>query len=74
MKNTATEFTETLGLIKEENGVQLPTTTGILFIGNGKALKEMPYSQIKYIRYYEDGSYKPFEYSGNLIEIADACF
>jgi len=74
LKNTATEFTETLGLIKEENGTQLPTTTGILFIGNSKALKEMPYSQIKYIRYYEDGSYKPFEYSGNLIEIADACF
>jgi ATP-dependent DNA helicase RecG len=74
LKNTSNEFTETLGLVKEENGVQLPTTTGVLFIGNQKALKEMPYSQIKYIRYYEDGSYKPFEYSGNLIEIADACF
>ncbi|MFE3867041.1 RNA-binding domain-containing protein [Flavobacterium sp. LS2P90] len=74
LKNTSYEFTETLGLVKEENGVQLPTTTGVLFIGNQKALKEMPYSQIKYIRYYEDGSYKPFEYSGNLIEIADACF
>jgi ATP-dependent DNA helicase RecG len=74
LKNTSNEFTETLGLVKEENGVQLPTTTGVLFIGNEKALKEMPYSQIKYIRYYEDGSYKPFEYSGNLIEIADACF
>ena len=74
LKNTSHEFTETLGLVKEENGVQLPTTTGVLFIGNQKALKEMPYSQIKYIRYYEDGSYKPFEYSGNLIEIADACF
>ena len=74
LKNTSNEFTETLGLVKEEDGVQLPTTTGVLFIGNQKALKEMPYSQIKYIRYYEDGSYKPFEYSGNLIEIADACF
>lgn len=74
LKNTANEFMETLGLVKEENGLQLPTTTGILFIGNIKALKEIPFSQIKYIRYYEDGSYKPFEYSGNLIEIADACF
>jgi predicted HTH transcriptional regulator len=61
-------------LIKEENGKSLPTTTGILFIGNTKALKELPYNQIKYIRYYEDGTYTPFEYSGNLIEMADACY
>ena len=74
LKNNSPEFTETLGLIKEENGKLLPTTTGILFIGNQKALKEVPYNQIKYIRYYEDGTYTPFEYSGNLIEIADACF
>lgn len=74
LKNNSSEFTETLGLIKEENGKLLPTTTGILFIGNSKALKELPYNQIKYIRYYEDGTYTPFEYSGNLIEIADACF
>ena len=74
LKNSSSEFAETLGLIKEENGSFFPTTTGILFIGNQKALKEIPYAQIKYIRYYEDGSYKPFEYVGNLIEIADACF
>jgi len=74
LKNTSIEFTETLGLIKEEKQKILPTTTGVLFIGNTKALKEFPYNQIKYIRYYEDGSYKPFEYSGNLIEIADECF
>ncbi len=74
LKNNSPEFTETLGLIKEENGKLLPTTTGILFIGNQKALKELPYNQIKYIRYYEDGTYTPFEYSGNLIEMADACF
>lgn len=74
LKKTSFEFTETLGLVKEVQGVQLPTTTGIFFIGNQKALKEIPFSQIKYIRYYEDGSYKPFEYTGNLIEIADACF
>lgn len=74
LKNNSPEFTETLGLIKEENGNSLPTTTGILFIGNTKALKELPYNQIKYIRYYEDGTYTPFEYSGNVIEMADACF
>lgn len=74
LKNTSSEFTETLGLVKEENGKYLPTTTGILFIGNQKALKELPYNQIKYIRYYEDGTYTPYEYSGNLIEMADACF
>ena len=74
LKNSSIEFTETLGLIKEENQKTLPTTAGILFIGNTKALKEFPYNQIKYIRYYEDGSYKPFEYSGNLIDIADECF
>lgn len=74
LKNTTHEFTETLGLIKEEKGKLLATTTGILFIGNQKALKELPYNQIKYIRYYEDGSYTPFEYSGNVVEMADACF
>lgn len=74
LKNSSIEFSETLGLVKEENGKFFPTTTGILFIGNQKALKEIPYAQIKYIRYYEDGSYKPFEYTGNLIEMADACF
>lgn len=74
LKKNSPEFTETLGLIKEENGKSLPTTTGILFIGNQKALKELPYNQIKYIRYYEDGTYTPFEYSGNVIEMADACY
>jgi predicted HTH transcriptional regulator len=74
LKNNPLEFTETLGLIREENGEMLPTTTGILFIGNQKALRELPYNQIKYIHYFEDGSYAPFEYVGNLIEIADACF
>lgn len=74
LKSSSPEFAESLGLIKEEHGKQLPTTTGILFIGNKKALRELPYNQIKYIRYYEDGTYTPFEYSGNLIEMADACF
>jgi ATP-dependent DNA helicase RecG len=74
LKNSTTEFTETLGLIKEDNHSLKPTTTGVLFIGSNKALREFPYNQIKYIRYYEDGTYTPFEYSGNLIEMADECF
>jgi len=74
LKNSAGEFTETLGLVKEEGEKIWPTTTGVLFIGNPKALREIPYNQIKYIRYYEDGTYTPFEYSGNLIQMADDCF
>lgn len=74
LKNNSSEFSETLGLVKEDKSNLLPTTTGILFIGNDKALREIPYNQIKYIRYYEDGTYMPYEYSGNLIEMADACF
>lgn len=74
LKNTAEEFAETFGLLKEQDGQLLPTTTGILFVGNKTALKTFPYSQIKYIRYYEDGTYTPFEFNGNLIEIADQCF
>ncbi|MEI6697121.1 MAG: RNA-binding domain-containing protein [Bacteroidota bacterium] len=74
LKNNSVEFTETLGLVKDVNGKHLPTTTGILFIGNQKVLKEFPYNQIKYIRYDEDGSRTPYEYNGNLIEMADSCF
>lgn len=74
LKNNSSEFSETLGLVKEDKNNLLPTTAGILFIGNDKALREIPYNQIKYIRYYEDGTYTPHEYSGNLIEMADACF
>ncbi|MCC6816005.1 MAG: putative DNA binding domain-containing protein [Saprospiraceae bacterium] len=74
LKNSSQEFNETLGLIKEVDGHYLPTTTGLLFIGNAKALKELPFNQIKYIRYYEDGTYTPFEYKGDLITIVDQCF
>lgn len=74
LKNTAEEFAETFGLIKEEQGKHLPTTTGILFVGNQLALRSLPFSQIKYVRYYEDGTYSPFEFNGNLIDIADQCF
>ena len=47
LKNNSPEFTETLGPIKEVNGKSLPTITGILFIGNTKALKDLPSTQIK---------------------------
>ncbi len=74
LKSSPTEFCETFGFIKEDDAKLLPTTTGILFVGNNKSLMEIPFSQIKYIRYYEDGTYTPFEYKGNLLEIANDCF
>ena len=74
LKDNTDEFNDTLNFIKEEQGALYPTTTGVLLVGNNKALKEIPYSEIKYVRYYEDGRYQPYEWKGNLIEIADACF
>jgi len=74
LKGSIDEFNETLGLTKEKNEYTFPTTTGILIIGNDKALREFPYNQIKYIRYYEDGSYTPFEYRGNILSIIDDSF
>ena len=74
LKENTEEFNDTLNFTKEEHGAFYPTTTGILLAGNNKALKEIPYSEIKYVRYYEDGRYHPYEWKGNLIEVADACF
>ena len=74
LKDNTDEFNDTLNFTKEEQGALYPTTTGVLLVGNNKALKEIPYSEIKYVRYYEDGRYQPYEWKGNLIEIADACF
>jgi len=74
LKNTSAEFVETFGLVKEENEKYFPTTAGILFIGSDLALKSFPYNLIKYIRYYDDGSYTAFEFVGTLIQIADQCF
>lgn len=74
LKATNTEFAETLGLVKEVRDTFHPTTAGVLFTGNKKALREFPYNQIKYIRYEEDGSYTPYEYTGDLIHMADQCF
>ncbi len=72
LKNSIEEFNESLCLAKEEK--TYPTTTGLLFIGNDKALKEIPFNQIKYIRYYEDGTYSPFEFKGNILKMIDDCY
>lgn len=74
LKDSIEDFNDVLSLVKEENDELLPTTTGILFTGTDKALREFPYATIKYIRYFDNGTYRPYEWSGNLIEVADACF
>ena len=68
------ELLDALAMVKQENENILPTTTGLLFVGNRQSLREIPYSQIKYIHYFDDGTYQPYEYSGNIIEIAQQCF
>ncbi|MDE5875522.1 MAG: putative DNA binding domain-containing protein [Muribaculaceae bacterium] len=74
LKDNIDDFNDVLSLVKEEDDKILPTTTGVLFTGNDKALREFPYATIKYIRYFDNGTYRPYEWSGNLIEVADACF
>lgn len=74
LKNDKEEFKEVLGLVKESNDIKYPTTTGILFVGNDNSLREIPHSYIKYIRYYNDGTYTPYEFKGDLIKIADDAF
>lgn len=74
LKDTIEDFNDVLSLVKEERGKILPTLTGILFTGSDKALREIPYAEVKYIRYFEDGTYTPFEWRGNLIEVANACY
>lgn len=74
LKDNIDDFNDVLSLAKEEDDKILPTTTGILFTGTDKALREFPYAMIKYIRYFDNGTYRPYEWSGNLIEVADACF
>lgn len=68
------EMIENLGMAKDEGDGLKPTTTGILFIGNERALQELPYSEISYNRYYDDGTYETHIYKGNIIEIAKECF
>ena len=68
------DLLDSLGMTKDEVGEPLPTTTGLLFIGNQTALRELPYYEVKYIHYFSDGTYKPYEYKGNIVEVAKACF
>lgn len=74
LDKTDADLLDSLGMVKEEDGRIKPTTTGILFVGNNKALRELPYYVVKYIHYFADGTYKPYEYRGNIIEVARDCF
>lgn len=74
LEKTDEDLLDSLGMVKEEGGRVKPTTTGILFVGNNKALRELPYYEVKYIHYFSDGTYKPYEYKGNIIEVAQDCF
>ena len=74
LDKTDEDLLDSLGMTREENDGILPTTTGLLFIGNDRALRELPYYQVKYIHYFSDGTYRPYEYKGNIVEVAEACF
>lgn len=74
LEKTEADLLDSLGMAKEDDGRIKPTTTGLLFVGNNKALKELPYYEVKYIHYFADGTYKPYEYKGNIIEVAKECF
>lgn len=68
------DLLDSLGMTKDEGNESLPTTTGLLFVGNQTALRELPFYEVKYIHYFEDGTYQPYEYKGNIIEVAKSCF
>lgn len=74
LDKTDEDLLDSLGMTREENDGILPTTTGLLFIGNDRSLRELPYYQVKYIHYFSDGTYRPYEYKGNIVEVAEACF
>ena len=74
LDKTDEDLLDSLAMVKEDGGKVKPTTTGILFVGNNKALRELPYYEVKYIHYFSDGTYKPYEYKGNIIEVAQDCF
>ena len=74
LDKTDSDLLDSLGMVKEDGEKIKPTTTGILFVGTNKALRELPYYEVKYIHYYTDGTYKSYEYKGNIIEVAKDCF
>lgn len=74
LNKTREDFLDSLGMTKDDGHEVLPTTTGLLFVGNQNALKELPYYEVKYIHYFADGTYKSYEYKGNIVEVAMECF
>ena len=74
LNKTREDFLDSLGMTKDDGHEVLPTTTGLLFVGNQNALKELPYYEVKYIHYFADGTYKSYEYNGNIVEVAMECF
>lgn len=74
LDKTQEDLLDSLGMTKDEGSETLPTTTGLLFVGNQTALRELPFYEVKYIHYFADGTYKAYEYKGNIIEVAKACF
>lgn len=74
LDKTQEDLLDSLGMTKDEGSETLPTTTGLPFVGNQTALRELPFYEVKYIHYFADGTYKPYEYKGNIIEVAKACF
>lgn len=74
LDKTQEDLLDSLGMTKDEGSETLPTTTGLLFVGNQTALRELPFYEVKYIHYFADGTYKPYGYKGNIIEVAKACF
>lgn len=74
LDKTREDLLDSLGMTKDVGDKVLPTITSILFVGNHTALKELPFYKVKYIHYYADGTYKPYEYKGSIIEIAKTCF
>ena len=74
LKQNWSELCDSLGWSEEIDGKIVPTTAGLLFAGTDHALRNLPYSQVKYIRYHDDGTYMAHEYSGNIVEIAEACY
>ena len=74
LNKTREDFLDSLGMTRDDGHEVLPTTTGLLFVGNQNALKELPYYEVKYIHYFADGTYKSYEYNGNIVEVAMECF
>lgn len=74
LDKTREDFLDSLGMTKDEGDESLPTTTGLLFVGNQTALRELPFYEVKYIHYFDDGTYRSYEYKGNIVEVAKSCF